>query len=185
MFAGRHPSVVHSYLHIDAQTSLTYFSEPPSDLAYLKLQAHRLTTRLFPTLITPLSLVRLPSVLFKQSSSLSRILASRYTRTTHLNENLRKALLQETFSSHTHQSASFAALVKSGETYPIRPSVVLSSAERMEQDENWAEGQRVLAEDVSQSGLIKWAKVPNVGHYVCQGEGLGTCKEALRVLLAS
>ncbi|RXK41819.1 hypothetical protein M231_00818 [Tremella mesenterica] len=163
VFASRHPSSIHSYLHLEAQTSLTYFSPPRGDFAGPKLLLHRLSTRVLPSILTPLSITRLPSLLLRRSTSISRILASTYTQTSQLNGNLRKALLQETFSSHTHQSASFAALLHSADSYPIRPAVVLSSAERMK-DLKWAEGQEALARE---------------------GQGKGICKEALRTLYAS
>jgi hypothetical protein len=137
VFAARHSRLVHSLLHLDAQTAQTYFNENPRGLSPFSLLIHRLATRLFPSLLTPLSLNRFPSVLLRRSSSLSRVLASTHPKpsTERLNENLRKARVQESFGSHSHTSSSFRALLESGGKYPSsRKAVVISSVERMKRD---------------------------------------------------
>lgn len=186
VFASRHPTLVHSLLHLDAQSAQTYFNEYPNGFSVPGLALHRITTRLLPSLITPLSLRRFPSTVFRRSSSLSRILASSHPspNTVHLNENLRKARLQETFGSHSHTSTSFVALLKSGKEYPAtKPAIVISSQDRMDKDDGWAEGQRGLAEEVTgEEGLVEWIKVKGVGHGVCKKEG--TCEDAVKKLLA-
>jgi hypothetical protein len=172
-------------LHLDAQNAQTYFNEFPNGFSVPGLALHRFTTRLLPSVITPLSLRRFPSVLFRRSSSLSRILASSEPKpsTVYLNENLRKSRLQETFGSHSHTSASFRALLQSGRDYPAsKPAIVISSKDRMDKDANWAEGQRGLAKEVtSEEGLVEWVKVHDVGHGVCAKAGV--CENAVKKLL--
>jgi len=186
VFASRRPSAIHSLLHLDAQTAQTYFNDSPKGRSTLALLVHRLVARLFPSLLTPLSIRRLPSVLFRQSSSLSRVLASTYPApsTAYLNENLLKARLQETFGAHSYSSASFRALLESGSKYPRdKKAIVISSKGKMEADENWAEGQRGLAEEVtSEEGLVEWIRVEG-GHRVCEGEGRSECERAITTLL--
>ncbi|WVR08105.1 hypothetical protein IAU60_005151 [Kwoniella sp. DSM 27419] len=181
--AARHPSAVHSLLHLDAQTASTYFKDP-STSAFLS----RVTARLFPSVITPLSLNRLPSVLLRRSTSLSRILASSYPppSTARLSEKLRKARLQETMGSQSRTSTSFRVLLESGYKFPgKRPAIVLSSKSRMDADEKWAEGQRVLAHEVtSEEGLVEWTPVEKVGHYVCEDQGRTVCEKAIKKLLS-
>ncbi|ORX37835.1 hypothetical protein BD324DRAFT_623489 [Kockovaella imperatae] len=188
VFAARHPDLVHSFLHIEAATATTYFSESPNGRSVLSLTAHRVATRLLPSLLTPLSIFRFPSILLRRSTSLSRVLASTYPEpnTAYLSESLQKARLQETFASHTHTSSSFIALLEAGDSYPSkRPAIVISSEDRIKADSNWAEGQRSLAEDVTDvSALVSWEKVKGVGHRVCEGQGRKTCEKALRKLLA-
>ena len=184
VFAARHPSVVHSILHLDAQTALTYFNEYPNGFSVIGLTLHRITTRMLPSLLTPLSIVRLPSALLRRSSSLSRILASSHPSpsTVHLNENLRKARLQETFGAHSHTTPSFRALLESGKHYPSsKPAIVISSNARMSKDDAWAEGQRGLAEEVTGEGLVEWVKVNGTGHGVCKAHGV--CEKAVKKLL--
>ena len=187
IFASRHPDIIHSLLHIEAETATTYFSENPRGLSVPALTAHRIGTRLLPSLLTPLSIIRLPSLLFRRSSSLSRILASTHPApsTAYLSESLQKARLQETFAAHSHTSSSFVALLESGESYPSRkPTIVISSQDRMDADEEWAVGQRVLSEEViDESGLLSWEKVRGVGHRACEGEGKGVCEKSLKRLL--
>ncbi|OCF62152.1 hypothetical protein L486_01819 [Kwoniella mangroviensis CBS 10435] len=182
VFASRHPSSIHSFLHLDAQTASTYFHDP-STTQFLS----RLSSRLFPSLLTPLSLNRLPSVLLRRSTSLSRILASsRPTPSTvRLNEKLRKSRLQETIGSQSRTSASFRVLLESGYKYPLtKPAIVLSSDRRMKDDESWAEGQRVLAEEVtSDDGLVDWIKVDKVDHFVCENDGRQFCEDSIVKLL--
>ncbi|ORY34831.1 hypothetical protein BCR39DRAFT_132887 [Naematelia encephala] len=189
IFASRHPKSIHSLLHIEAQTAQTYFNESPRGLSPISLLTHRIATRLLPSLITPLSLTRLPSILLRRSDSLSRILASTHPlpSTERLNENLRKARLQETWGSHSHTSASFRALLGSGQNYPRdAPAIVISSQERMDGDETWAEGQRGLAEEVTgEDGLVEWLKVDGDTKWVCEGEGRAVCEESLRKLLGT
>ena len=150
---------------------------------------HRLTTRQLPALLTPLSLTRFPSLLLRRSNSLSRILASTdpAPNTAYLSETLQKARLQESFNSHSHTSLSFRSLLKSGKQYPAtKPAIVISSLDRMSKSENWEEGQRGLAEEVtSDEGLVDWIKVPGVGHWVCEGDGLKVCEKALRKLVSA
>ncbi|WWC95765.1 hypothetical protein V866_002631 [Kwoniella sp. B9012] len=182
VFASRHPSSIHSFLHLDAQTASTYFHEP-STTQFLS----RLSSRLFPSLLTPLSLNRLPSVLLRRSTSLSRILASSHPSpsTARLNEKLRKSRLQETIGSQSRTSASFRVLLESGYKYPsTKPAIVISSEKRMREDENWAEGQRVLAEEVtSDDGLVDWIKVDKVDHFVCENDGRQICEDSIVKLL--
>ncbi|WVW86983.1 hypothetical protein I302_109039 [Kwoniella bestiolae CBS 10118] len=182
VFASRHPSNIHSLLHLDAQTASTYFHDP-STTQFLS----RMSSRLFPSLLTPLSLNRLPSVLLRKSTSLSRILASSHPSpsSVRLSEKLRKSRLQETIGSQSRTSASFRVLLESGYKYPSsRPAIVLSSEKRMKDDESWAEGQRVLAEEVtSDEGLVEWLQVRGVGHFVCEGDGRGACEGAIGKLL--
>ncbi|WWC65769.1 uncharacterized protein I303_108391 [Kwoniella dejecticola CBS 10117] len=183
IFAARHPNNIHAFLHLDAQTASTYFSEL-STTQFIS----RLTSRLFPSLLTPLSLNRLPSVLLRRSTSLSRILASSHPTpsTVRLNENLRKARLQETIGSQSMNSKSFRILLESGYKYPSsKPAIVLSSKDRIEKDERWAEGQRVLAEEVTaEEGLVDWIKVKEVGHFVCESEeGKGICEDSILKLV--
>lgn len=188
-FASTHPSHIHGLVHIEAQTASTYFSENPNGRGLFTLTTHRLATRLLPSLLTPLSLRRLPSALFRHSSSLSRILASTLEGTEGLNENLEKARLQETFSSHSHTSMSFRALLERGYKYPRKlPAVVVSSQEHMDSNAAWAEGQRGLAEEVTaEEGLLEWVKVKKGGHVgkrVCEGkEGRAACEQAVRMVL--
>ncbi|WRT69643.1 uncharacterized protein IL334_006632 [Kwoniella shivajii] len=182
IFAARHPETVHSFLHLDAQTASTYFSDP-STSQFLS----RITSRLFPSLLTPLSLNRLPSVLLRRSTSLSRILASsRPTPSTvRLNEKLRKARLQETMGNQSRTSLSFRTLLESGYKYPsTKPAIILSSKNRMTKDESWSEGQRVLAEEVtSEEGLVDWLQIEDVDHFVCEGSGKQVCEHSIKKLL--
>ncbi|WWC73747.1 uncharacterized protein I206_107719 [Kwoniella pini CBS 10737] len=183
IFAARHPNNIHSFLHLDAQTASTYFSEP-STTQFIS----RLTSRLFPSLLTPLSINRLPSVLLRRSNSLSRILASSHPlpSTIKLNENLRKSRLQETIGSQSINSKSFRILLESGYKYPsFKPSIILSSNKRMKNDEIWLEGQRVLAKEVtSEEGLIDWIKIDNVDHFVCESEqGKSICENSILKLI--
>jgi hypothetical protein len=185
VFASRHPDLVHSLLHLDAQTAQTYFNEYPNGFSVPGLALHRVTTRLLPSLLTPLSITRFPTLIFRRSSSLSRILASSNPppSTVHLNENLRKSRLQETFGSHSHTSPSFRALLESGKKYPARkPAIVISSKDRMKKDKGWAEGQRGLAKEVTgDEGLVEWIKVSGVRRGVCEKEGV--CEDAVKRLL--
>jgi len=65
-----------------------------------------------------------------------------------------------------------------------RPAVVISSVRRMAEDEEWAEGQRGLAEEVTgEEALVGWEKVEGIGHWVCEGEGKVVCEQAVRMLL--
>ncbi|KAK8849618.1 hypothetical protein IAR55_004953 [Kwoniella newhampshirensis] len=182
VLASRHSLHIHSMLHLEAQTASTYFSDPPTT-TFLS----RLISRLPSSLITPLSLSRLPSVLLRRSNSLSRILASSHPspNTVRLNEKLQKARLQETIGSLSRSSASFRALLESGRKYPAgKKAIVISSKDRMNKDGVWAEGQRVLAEEVtSEEGLLSWAKVEGVGHFVCEGQGRRVCEDSLKKLL--
>ncbi|KAI9639024.1 uncharacterized protein MKK02DRAFT_31286 [Dioszegia hungarica] len=185
-FASTHPNHIAGLVHIEAQTASTYFSESPYGRGWFTLTTHRLATRLLPSLLTPLSLRRLPSAIFRHSSSLSRILASTLERTEGLNENLEKARLQETFSAHSHTSASFRTLLERGYRYPRKaPAVVVSSQEHMDGNAVWAEGQRGLAEEVTaEEGLVGWLKVKKGGKRVCEGkEGREVCEEAVRMVL--
>lgn len=186
IFASRHASKIHSIIHLEAQTATTYFSESPSGRGPITLLAHRIATRLLPSLLTPLSIYRLPSALLRRSDSLSRILASTHPlpSTERLNQNLQKARLQETFGSHSHTSESFQALLGSGHKYPADvPAIVISSLRRISADEEWAEGQRQLAEEVtSKNGLVDWVKVKGVGHHVCASREQ-VCEKAVRKLL--
>jgi hypothetical protein len=55
----------------------------------------------------------------------------------------------------------------------------------MEREEGWEEGQRGLAEEVTgKEALIAWEKVEDVGHFVCEGQGLAVCRGAVQKLLA-
>jgi hypothetical protein len=187
VFAAAHPGHIHSLLHLDAQTAQTYFTESPHGRSVIGLFAHRITTRMLPYLLTPLSLVRFPSLLLRRSTSLSRVLASSYPKpsTTYLNENIQKARLQETFGAHSHTSASFRSLLYSGKTYPsTKPAIIISSKDRLDNLEGWDEGQRGLAEEVTSSeGLISWEKVETGGHHVCEAEGRKVCEKAMKRLL--
>jgi len=187
VFASRRPQAIHSLLHIEAQTAQTYFNESPRGLSVPSLLFHRIATRLLPSLITPLSFSRFPSVILRRSSSLSRVLASSHPLPSkvRLNESIEKARLQETFDSHSHTSVSFRALLESFRKYPRgRPAVVISSVRRMAEDEEWAEGQRGLAEEVTgEEALVGWEKVEGIGHWVCEGEGKVVCEQAVRMLL--
>lgn len=139
---------------------------------------------MLPSLLTPLSITRLPSVLLRRSSSLSRVLASSHPSpsTAHLNEKLRKARLQETFGAHSHTTPSFRALLESGKHYPAsKPAIVISSNARMNRSGGWAEGQRGLAEEVTGDGLVEWLKVDDVGHGVCKASDV--CEKAVKRLL--
>lgn len=187
VFASRRRDAIHSLLHIEAQTAQTYFNESPRGLSVTGLLFHRVATRLLPSLITPLSFSRFPSVILRRSTSLSRILASSHPgpSTVHLNENLRKARLQETFGAHSHTSSAFRALLESGRHYPAsKPAIVISSSRRMAEDEDWAEGQRGLAEEVTgEDALVSWEKVDGVSRWVCEGEGKTICAGAIKKLL--
>ena len=187
VFASRRRSAVHSLLHIEAQTAQTYFNESPRGLSAPSLLIHRVATRLFPSLLTPLSFSRFPSVILRRSNSLSRLLASSHPdpSTERLNENLQKARLQETFGAHSHTSSSFRALLESGRRYPATaPAVVISSSKRMAKDEEWAEGQRGLAEEVTgEDALVSWEKVDSTTRWVCEGEGKVVCQDAVKRLL--
>ena len=189
VFASRHPIAIHSLVHVEAQTAQTYFNESPRGLSVTSLLLHRIATRLLPSLLTPLSFSRFPSVVLRRSNSLSRILASSHPgpSTVQLNENLRKARLQETFGAHSHTSSSFRALLESGRDYPgNKPAVVISSSRRMVDDEEWAEGQRGLAEEVTgEEALVAWEKVDGIGRWVCEGVGKATCENAVKRLLAA
>ncbi len=187
VFASRRQSAIHSLLHIEAQTAQTYFNENPRGLSVTSLLLHRIATRLLPSLVTPLSFSRFPSVILRRSTSLSRILASSHPgpSTVPLNENLRKARLQETFGAHSHASSSFRALLESGRSYPAgTPAIVISSSRRLAEDEEWAAGQRGLAEEVTgEDALVSWEKVDGIGHWVCEGEGKSVCESSVKKLL--
>ena len=63
--------------------------------------------------------------------------------------------------------------------------MVISSSKRMVDDEEWAEGQRGLAEEVTgEEALVAWEKVDGVGRWVCEGVGKVTCENAVKRLLA-
>ena len=54
----------------------------------------------------------------------------------------------------------------------------------MAEDEEWAEGQRGLAEEVTgEDALVAWEKVDGMGHWVCEGEGKVVCEDAIMKLL--
>lgn len=180
-------------MHIEAQTAQTYFDEHPRSLSTFRLFLHRITTRLLPSLLTPLGLPsRLPSALFRRSTSESRVLASVYPKpdTSRLNQRLQKARLQETFASHSHTSHSFRTLLDSERDYPRgAPAVVLSSKRHMEDDQDWAQGQRGLWEEVTgeegrQSG--DWVVLDQDvgGRHVCESpEGSKACNDAVRKVI--
>ncbi len=50
----------------------------------------------------------------------------------------------------------------------------------MNKDDNWKEGQRGLAEEVTGEGLVDWVKVTGVWH-VCKKKGV--CEDAIKRLI--
>ncbi|KAL7425069.1 hypothetical protein Q5752_000757 [Cryptotrichosporon argae] len=183
VFAARHPDAVHSLLHLDAQTAQTYFlgSEP-----WARWWQHT-TRRLVPSLLSPLGVARLPSALLRRSSSRARQLASAHPApsSAHLAEHLLRARLQESLDAHAIDSPSSRALRDSSSHFPRnRPAIVLSSRRRVEADDNWADGQRVLANQVTTKGLVEWTLVDDVGHFVCERQGREVCERSLLRLLA-
>lgn len=193
VFASQHPSHIKGLVHIEAQTAQTYFNENPRNLSTFRLFIHRIATRLFPSLLTPLGLPsRLPSVIFRRSTSESRVLASVYPKpdTSRLNQRLQKARLQETFASHSHISHSFRTLLDSERHYPgTAPAVVLSSRHHMDTDEDWKQGQRGLWEEVTSEEGRKageWVVLKGDvgGRHVCESqEGAKACARAVQMVL--
>ncbi|WWC92749.1 uncharacterized protein L201_007708 [Kwoniella dendrophila CBS 6074] len=183
IFASKHPEHIHSFLHLDAQTASTYFNDI-STTRYISY----ITTRLFQSIITPISLNRFTSILLRKSTSLSRIIASSYPlpSTSRLNENLRKSRLQELIGSQSKSSKSFRELLESSYKFPsTKPTIILSSEDRMNNNENWKQGQRILAEEItSEEGLLDWIKIKNSNHFVCESqEGKQICEDSIRKLL--
>lgn len=53
----------------------------------------------------------------------------------------------------------------------------------MSEDEDWSEGQRGLATEVTgEDALISWEKVQAPG-WVCEGDGKTVCEESVKKLL--
>lgn len=188
VFASAHPSSMAGFVHIEAQTARTYFNENPRALSTFSLALHRFTTRLLPSVLSPLGLARIPSVLLRRSTSLSRILSpGRRGKTLSLNQNTVKARLQETYNSHSHTSGSWRALLRTqtgdkARRFPRdKPSVVISEKGHMERDEEWKEGQKGLAKQViGDEGLKGWWVVDNEGKRgVCEGKNGDKCLEAV------
>jgi len=196
VFAARHPNSVHSFLHVDAQTAQSYFRFPPR-YNLLTLTLHRLASHLIPSLTSPLGLRRLYSLFVNYDSATARVLASTRPKpsSTYLNEKLQKALLMETYLSHTHDSPSFKTLSRSRPPrYPAdKPAIILSSDLKMKEDTSWAEGQRSLAEEVtSEVGRRRWEVIKKTGHDLCyvagrpggNGRGRRECTRALVELVS-
>ena len=60
---------------------------------------------------------------------------------------------------------------------------MISSSTRMSEDEDWSEGQRGLATEVTgEDALISWEKVQAPG-WVCEGDGKTVCEESVKKLL--
>jgi hypothetical protein len=115
---------------------------------------------------------RLYSLFVNYDSATARVLASNRPdpSSTYLNEKLQKALLMETYLSHTHDSPSFKTLLKSQPPkYPAdKPAIILSSDLMMKEDSSWAEGQRSLAEEVtSEVGRRRWEIIKKTDHDLC------------------
>lgn len=142
----------------------------------MTLTLHRFFTRLLPSLTSPLGLRRLYSLFANYDSAIARVMASArpHPASTYLSEKLQKALLEETYLSHTHDSPSFRTLLRSQPPrYPAdTPAIILSSDEKMQQDTAWAEGQRSLAEEVtSETGRRRWEVIKKTGHDLCAVDG--------------
>ena len=192
VFGSAHPINMAGFVHIEAQTARTYFNENPRGISTPSLALHRFTARLLPSMLSPLGLARIPSVLLRRSSSLSRILSpGRRGKTLSLNQNTVKARLQETYSSHSHASGSWRALLRTqtgdkNRRYPRDvPAVIISEKGHMDKDEEWKEGQKGLARQVvGEDGLKGWWTVDNKGKRgVCEGEHGGKCLEAVLEVL--
>lgn len=186
LFASRHPETVHSLLYIDSETSHTYFLT----------RAHHNTffhTHL-PILIAPLGISRISSLVKNHTPRSARVLANIIQNTQWQNPRLLSTLLQEEYLAHSRQSASFRDLLESERQYPSRrPTIVLSSGDRISKESNWREAQkRLWQEIVDEKGRVRWEILEGVGHDICAktregavGTGLEACEKAVEDLVWS
>ncbi|KAJ1302662.1 hypothetical protein OPQ81_002978 [Rhizoctonia solani] len=184
LFASRHPNEVHSLLYIDSETSHTYFLTPARHNTFFHTH--------LPILIAPLGLSRIVSLIKDHTPRSARVLANVLQHTEWQNPRLLSTLLQEQYLAHSRQSASFRDLLEAERQYPARrPTIVLSSGERVSKESAWRESQKRLWEEiVHEKGRVRWEVLEGVGHDVCAktpegavGTGLEACEKAVEDLV--
>lgn len=184
LFASRHPSDVHSLVYIDSETSHTFFLTRARHNTFFHTH--------LPILIAPLGLSRISSLIKNHTPRVSRVLANILQHTAWQNPRLLSSLLQEQYLAHSRQSASFRDLLESERQYPARrPTIVLSSGERVSKESAWREAQERLWEEiVDEKGRLRWEILEDVGHNICAktpegavGTGLEACEKAVEDLV--
>jgi len=184
LFASRHPSDVHSLVYIDSETSHTFFLTRARHNTFFHTH--------LPILIAPLGLSRISSLIKNHTPRVSRVLANVLQHTAWQNPRLLSSLLQEQYLAHSRQSASFRDLLESERQYPARrPTIVLSSGERVSKESAWREAQERLWEEiVDEKGRVRWEILEDVGHNICAktsegavGTGLEACEKAVEDLV--
>ncbi|KAF8753900.1 hypothetical protein RHS01_06632 [Rhizoctonia solani] len=184
LFASRHPKDVHSLLYIDSETSHTYFLTRARHNTFFHTH--------LPVLIAPLGLSRIASLVKNHTPRSGRVLANTLQHTEWQNPRLLSTLLQEQYLTHSRQSASFRDLLESERQYPARrPTIVLSSGERVSKESAWRDAQkRLWQEIVDEKGRVRWEILEGVGHDICAktsegavGTGLEACEKAVEDLV--
>lgn len=168
-------------LFVDPQTSASYFGYQAPNL---KRDFRFFFRDVLGSFITPLGIRRWFGIFFQGSarSSESRILG---TAKSGLSPLFARSALQQAYEAHSHSSASYHALEHSEHSFPAkRPSILISSSDRMHHSSRWSTGQKALAEDTLR-GLLRWDQVRG-GHDVCSSsdEGRKVCEHALKSLIA-
>ncbi|KAG9100962.1 hypothetical protein FS749_011470 [Ceratobasidium sp. UAMH 11750] len=180
LFASRHPETVHSLVYIDAETSHTFFLARARHNTFLHTH--------LPILTAPLGLSRITSLVKNHTPRVERVLANALQHTTWQNPRLLSTLLQEQYLAHSRQSPSFRDLLETERQYPSRrPTIVLSSGERVSKDSTWRSAQERLWEEiVDEKGRVRWEILEDVGHDVCAkttegavSAGLEACENAV------
>ncbi|CAE6455148.1 unnamed protein product [Rhizoctonia solani] len=184
LFASRHPNDVHSLLYIDSETSHTYFLTRARHNTFFHTH--------LPILIAPLGLSRIVSLIKNHTPRSARVFANVLQHTEWQNPRLLSTLLQEQYLAHSRQSASFRDLLEVERQYPARrPTVVLSSGERVSKESAWRDAQKRLWEEiVDEKGRVRWEVLEGVGHNICAktpegavGTGLEACEKAVEDLV--
>ncbi|KAG8736695.1 hypothetical protein FRC10_009040 [Ceratobasidium sp. 414] len=180
LFASRHPETVHSLVYIDAETSHTFFLTRARHNTFFHTH--------LPILTAPLGLSRMASLVKNHTPRVERVLANLLQHTAWQNQRLLSTLLQEQYLAHSRQSASFRDLLETERHYPShRPTIVLSSGERVSKEPMWRSAQERLWEEVvHEKGRVRWEILEGVGHDVCAKEtegavsaGLEACENAV------
>ncbi|KDN44850.1 hypothetical protein RSAG8_05323, partial [Rhizoctonia solani AG-8 WAC10335] len=184
LFASRHPNDAHSLLYIDSETSHTYFLTRARHNTFFHTH--------LPILIAPLGLSRIVSLIKNHTPRSARVFANVLQHTEWQNPRLLSTLLQEQYLAHSRQSASFRDLLEVERQYPARrPTVVLSSGERVSKESAWRDAQKRLWEEiVDEKGRVRWEVLEGVGHNICAktpegavGTGLEACEKAVEDLV--
>ncbi|QRV94860.1 hypothetical protein RhiJN_22878 [Ceratobasidium sp. AG-Ba] len=145
-----------------------------------------------PILTAPLGLSRIASLVKNHTPRASRVLANVLQHTAWQNPRLLSTLLQEQYLAHSRQSPSFRDLLESERQYPSRrPTIVLSSGERVSKESGWRDAQKRLWEEiVDEKGRVRWEILEDVGHDVCAkttegavSTGLEACENAVTDLV--